>query len=244
MSSFVHPTSEADSPPFGLVDTICDVTVSPAFLTALRHHEVQRTTGQVGDPNILEPIMTAVRPSPIRWRLGQVEHRHVSRSTNNVPRNTSTKSYDSWKAVSTSAHAMAERVMPWVGHPEVIDAGRLATGRRDLDHVDELDHRVGDWLAQRVRAGVLGACNETAAAIAPVYNTADPHVRDTQMLTTVDDPDLGEVLMHNVLWRMSATPGHIRHTGRNLGADTDEVLTELDYAADNLARLRAAGAIA
>ena len=41
-----------------------------------------------------------------------------------------------------------------------------------------------------------------------------------------------ELLMSNVLWRMSATPGEIRHTGRPLGADTDAVLTgELGYEA-------------
>ena len=44
------------------------------------------------------------------------------------------------------------------------------------------------------------------------------------MLTTVDDDDLGEVLMHNVMWRMSDTPGRIRFTGARIGADTDAVL--------------------
>jgi crotonobetainyl-CoA:carnitine CoA-transferase CaiB-like acyl-CoA transferase len=51
--------------------------------------------------------------------------------------------------------------------------------------------------------------------------------------------------MHNVLWRMSATPGGIRHTGRDLGADTDDVLaTDLGYDRDQIAALRSAGVIA
>ena len=44
------------------------------------------------------------------------------------------------------------------------------------------------------------------------------------MLRTVQDEDLGEVLMHDVMWRMSETPGAIRFTGRPLGADTDNIL--------------------
>lgn len=253
MSGFAHLTGEADGPPtlpaFGLADSICGIAASSAVLMALRHREVQHGTGQVVDLSILEPIMTAVGPSPtVYQQLGQVEHRHGNRSTNNAPRNTYRTSDGSWVAVSTSAQAIAERVLRLVGHPEVIDADWFATGRGRFDHVDELDRYVGDWIAQRTRTEVLDAFTEAGAAVAPVYDAADlvadPHVRETQMLTTVDDPDLGEVLMHNVLWRMSATPGHIRYTGRDLGADTDEVLAELGYDADDLARLRAAGTIA
>ena len=73
---------------------------------------------------------------------------------------------------------------------------------------------------------------------------ADPHIRQTEMLTEVPDADLGRLLMSNVLWRMSATPGEIRHTGRPLGADTDAVLTgELGYDRAEVGRLREAGVI-
>jgi crotonobetainyl-CoA:carnitine CoA-transferase CaiB-like acyl-CoA transferase len=253
MSGFANLTGEADGPPtlpaFGLADSICGIAASSAVLMALRHREVQNGTGQVVDLSILEPIMTAVGPSPtVYQQLGQVEHRHGNRSTNNAPRNTYRTSDGSWVAVSTSAQAIAERVLRLVGHPEVVDADWFATGRGRFGHVDELDRYVGEWIAQRTRAEVLDAFAEAGAAVAPVYDAADlvadPHVRETEMLTTVDDPDLGEVLMHNVLWRMSATPGHIHHTGRDLGADTDEVLAELGYTADDRARLRAAGTIA
>ncbi len=253
MSGFAHLTGEADGPPtlpaFGLADSICGLAASSAVLMALRHREVQGGTGQVLDLSILEPIMTAVGPSPtVFQQLGVVEHRHGNRSTNNAPRNTYRTRDGSWVAVSTSAQAIAERVMRLVGHPEVIEADWFASGRGRYEHVDELDRYVGDWIAVRDRAEALDAFTEAGAAIAPVYDaadlTADPHVRATEMLTMVDDPDLGEVLMHNVLWRMSATPGAIRFTGRDLGANTDEVLTGLGYQADELARLRDAGTIA
>jgi hypothetical protein len=47
-----------------------------------------------------------------------------------------------------------------------------------------------------------------------------------ELVTSVDDPDLGPVRMQNVLFRMSETPGSIRFTGRPLGADTDAVLSQ------------------
>ena len=62
------------------------------------------------------------------------------------------------------------------------------------------------------------------------------------MVTSVPDADLGRVLMHNVMWRMSQTPGQIRFTGRPLGADTDAVLTgDLGYGAEQVARAARAG---
>ncbi len=253
MSGFAHLTGEPDGPPtlppFGLADSICGIAASSAVLMALRHREVQGGTGQVVDLSILEPIMTAVGPSPtVYQQLGQIEHRHGNRSTNNAPRNLYRTRDGSWVAVSASARAVAERVLRLVGHAEVVDADWFATGRGRVEHVEEIDAYVGEWIAQRTRAEVLDAFAEAGAAAAPVYDAADlvedPHVRETQMLTTIEDPDLGEVLMHNVLWRMSATPGQIRHTGRDLGADTDEVLAQLGYTADVRAELRAIEAIA
>ena len=88
----------------------------------------------------------------------------------------------------------------------------------------------------------MTAFTEAGAAVAPVYSARDlvedEHVRATQMLTAVADPALGEVLQHNVMWRMSATPGRIRFPGRALGADTEDVLAELGLSPDEISTLR------
>lgn len=254
MSGFAHLTGEADGPPtlpaFGLADTICGIAASSAVLMALRHRDQQGGPGQVIDMSILEPIMTAVGPGPtVYQQLGIAEHRHGNRSTNNAPRNTYRTRDGSWVAVSTSGQAIAERVLRLVGHPEVIDEAWFRTGRGRAEHVDLLDQYVDDWVAQRSREEVLQAFAEAGAAVAPVYGVRDivndPHIRETEMLTTVPDEDLGPLLMHNVLWRMSATPGRIRFTGRPLGADTDAVLVgELGYDPAEVARLRQEGVVA
>jgi crotonobetainyl-CoA:carnitine CoA-transferase CaiB-like acyl-CoA transferase len=72
----------------------------------------------------------------------------------------------------------------------------------------------------------------------------DPHVRETDMITEVNDDELGRVRMQNVLFRMSETPGSIRWTGRSLGADTDAILGgELGMSDERLAALRDRGVI-
>jgi len=48
---------------------------------------------------------------------------------------------------------------------------------------------------------------------------ADPHVRERGVFVNVDG-----ILMQAPAARLSRTPGEVRHAGRELGADTDEVL--------------------
>jgi crotonobetainyl-CoA:carnitine CoA-transferase CaiB-like acyl-CoA transferase len=50
--------------------------------------------------------------------------------------------------------------------------------------------------------------------------------------------------MGNVLFRLSDTPGSIRHTGRGLGVDTDEVLGEIGVDVTTIGRLREEGVVA
>ncbi|GAA0962200.1 CoA transferase [Actinocorallia libanotica] len=249
MSGFAHLTGDPDGPPtlpaFGLADSVCGIAASSAVMMALFHRERSADgRGQVIDMSLLEPLMAAVGPSPTVYdQLGVVETRHGNRSTNNAPRNTYRTSDGYWLAVSTSAQAIAERVMRLVGRPEVIEEPWFATGRGRVDHVELLDEIVGGWIGARTRAEVVEAFTGAGAAVAPVYDARDlvedPHVRETRMLTKVHDPDLGELLMHNVMWRMSRTPGEIRFTGRAHGADTDDVLIgELGYDAAEVAALR------
>lgn len=254
MSGFAHMTGDADGPPtlpsFGLADSICALAGVSAVTMALRHREVGGGRGQVIDLSILAPIMTAVGPAPtVYHRTGIIESRHGNRSTNNAPRNTYQTRDGSWVAVSTSAQQIAERVLALVGHPEVTAEPWFKSGRGRASHVDLLDAYVGGWIAERDREEVLRAFSDADAAIAPVYDardiTEDAHVRETEMLIEVPDEDLGSVLMHNVMWRMSETPGRIRFTGRRLGADTDAVLAgELGLEPESIERLRQQGIVA
>lgn len=251
MSGFAHLTGPEDGPPtlpaFGLADSIAGIAASSATLTALRHRD-RTGEGQVVDMSILEPIMTAVGPAPtVYQQKGIIGQRHGNRSTSNAPRNTYLTRDGKWVAISTSAQSIAERVMRLVGHPEVIDEPWFASGHGRVEHVDELDAYVGDWIAQRDRDEVLSLFTEAGAAIAAVYDAKDlvedEHVRATEMLVEVDDEDLGPVLQHNVMWRMSRSPGSIRFTGRGLGEDTDAILGELGYTDEDITILKEDGII-
>ncbi|WP_231930706.1 CaiB/BaiF CoA transferase family protein [Micromonospora coriariae] len=247
MSGFAHLTGEPNGPPtlpaFGLADSIAGMAGAAAVSMALFQRE-KDGHGQEIDLDLLSPIMTAVGPGVIYAdQLGIDQQRTGNRSVNNAPRNTYRTADGHWVAISTSADSIARRVLTLVGHPEVIDEPWFATGRQRAQHADLLDGYVGEWIGARTRDEVLRAFEEAGAAVAPVYKPSelldDPQVRALDLVTTVDDPDLGPVRMQNVLWRMNRTPGRIRFTGRALGADTDAVLgDELGLSVEELAALR------
>ncbi|KAA0922720.1 CoA transferase [Rhodococcus sp. IEGM 1370] len=247
MSGFAHLTGEADGPPtlpaFGLADSLAGIAGSSAVSMALLHRTNNGGIGQQIDLDLLSPIMAAVGPGVIYAdQLGIDQERTGNRSSNNAPRNLYKTADGHWLAISTSANSIAERVLVLVGHPEVLDEPWFATGRQRAAHADLLDEYVGGWIGERTKDVVIDEFEKAGAAVAPVYKPSDllsdPQVNAIEMVTTVEDDDLGPVRMQNVMWRMGGSPGRIRYTGRKHGADTDEVLTEIGCSADEIEAMR------
>ncbi|MFH9073402.1 CaiB/BaiF CoA transferase family protein [Streptomyces alboflavus] len=252
MCGFAAATGEPDGPPtlppFGLADSIAGLATAYAVMTALaaRAHTGR---GQVVDMAIIEPILTVLGPQPLWYdQLGHVQPRTGNRSANNAPRNTYRTADDRWVAVSTSAQSIAERVLCLVGRPDLAAEPWFGSGTGRAAHADVLDEAVGAWIADRTRAEVIEAFEKAEAAVAPVQDVrdvmTDPQYAALGTITTVpDDPELGDLRMQNVLFRLSETPGAIRWAGRPHGADTDAVLTELGLTGREISSLREAGAL-
>jgi crotonobetainyl-CoA:carnitine CoA-transferase CaiB-like acyl-CoA transferase len=251
MSGFAAATGEPDGPPtlppFGLADAVAGLATAYAVMAALAGRD-RTGAGQVVDMAIIEPMLAVLGPQLLWYdQLGYVQPRLGNRTANNAPRNTYRTKDGTWLAVSSSAQSVAERVMRLVGHPELAEQPWFASGTGRAAHADEIDKVVGDWIGRHERDEVVAAFESAQAAVAPVYDVrdvlADPQFRALGTVAGMDDPDLGPLRMQNVLFRLSATPGAIRWTGRPHGADTEEVLTELGLSAPEITALRAEGAL-
>lgn len=251
MSGFAHSTGQPDGPPtlppLALADNISGLAATIATLTAV-HHRDRTGKGQVIDLAIIEPIMHMLGAQVTVYdQLGVITQRRGNRSENNAPRNTYKTADGDWVALSTSAHSIAERVMLMVGRPDIVAQPWFNDGYQRAQHADEIDEAVGSWIAERPTEEVVEEFAKAQAALGLVYDVSkvveDPQYNAIGAIATVEDEDLGPVRMPNLLFRMSESPGEIRHTGRGHGADTDEVLGELGIDADRLAKLHKDGIV-
>lgn len=71
----------------------------------------------------------------------------------------------------------------------------------------------------------------------------DPQVLANDMVATVEEPHLGKVRQMGVPVRLSLTPGQVKGPSPLLGQHTEEVLADLGYSVQAIAKLKDEGII-
>jgi crotonobetainyl-CoA:carnitine CoA-transferase CaiB-like acyl-CoA transferase len=236
-------------PPFALADGVAALTGTFATMFALwwREHGGEGR-GQVIDLSIYEPLFWLLGPQATVYdQLGVVNERNGNRTAFSAPRNAYRTVDGRWLALSGTSQSIAERVMRIVGRADLIEQPWFSDHAGRLEHVAELDGLIGEWIGARDAEEVLAAFAEQHAAIAPIYSIEDimkdPQYLARETITTVADPDLGEVKMQNIIPRLSETPGRIDHPGPGLGEHNAEIYDELGLDPAKRARLEADGVI-
>ena len=235
MSGFAHLNGFADRPPalppLALADMIAGVYGAAGVLTALRAAE-RDGVGQVIDLSLFEPIFSVVASEAIKCRLtGEATMRSGNQSTHTAPRNVYPCSDGKFVALSGSMQSMAMRIFDTIGAPELKTNARFATNDARVAHRDELDAIIGAFIAQRTQAENLEIFEAAAVTVGPVCSMADllehPYITGREVLREMQDPDLGSVPTHNVVPRLTRTPGALRRPAPKLGEHTEEILREL-----------------
>jgi formyl-CoA transferase len=91
---------------------------------------------------------------------------------------------------------------------------------------------------------ILAAAEVPSSRVYSVVDMfADPQFIARQMFASAKLPDGKDFRLPGIVPKLSATPGETKWIGPELGAHTDEVLTGLGYALEQIAELRAAGAV-
>ena len=254
ISGFAHingwPDKPPALPPFALGDGVAALTGCFAVMFALwwREHG-GNGAGQVIDLSIYEPLFSILGPQVLVYdKLGIVQGRTGNSAPFAAPRNAYQAKDGRWLGLSASAQSIAERVMKIVGREDLIDEPWFADHGGRVEHAEELDAIIQEWIGRHTTEEVLETFAEHEAAIAPIYSiediVKDPQYLARETITTVDHPLLGPLRMQNVIPKLSATPGRIKHAGPEIGAHNEEVyLGELGLSREELEELRGRGVV-
>ncbi len=251
-AGFAHLNGEADGPPMvpslPLGDTLSGFSGVIGTLMALyaRDRMAQGSgLGQHVDVSMIEPILQLLAlPLVNHDGQGPGPRRMGSRVPGGVPRNLYRASDGDWMALSGTTDAQVARILGLIGRDTPADHTRFGTSEARLAAADELDGCVASWISERPRDQALESFHAIRIPVAPVNDLGalldDPHIRERASVTTLFDPEMGELSMVAPAPRLSSTPGRLRHPGPALGEHNAEVYADwlgLDFAAvDALAR--------
>jgi crotonobetainyl-CoA:carnitine CoA-transferase CaiB-like acyl-CoA transferase len=220
-----------------------------AIMLALYHRDVRRGTGQWVDLALYESIFRVLEHTVAGYdRLGSVRERQGNRLRNSAPLdNWETKDHQ-FMCIVAAGEGLFPRLARAMGREDLLNDPRFTTFNARVEHADEINDLVGDWVRQHTAAEVEAILVEAQVPVTRAYSIADifadPHYAARKDIIRVDDPVVGPVRMQAVYPRLSDTPGRVERGAPRLGEHNNEVYgTLLGLSADEIASLKDADVV-
>ena len=235
MSGFAYlngfPDRPPALPPLALADMIAGIYGAAGVLTALRVAE-KEGRGQVIDLSLFEPIFSVISSEAAKSSLtGQATMRAGNQSSHTAPRNIYLCSDGKHVAMSGSMQSMAMRILDTIGRPELKTDVRFETNDGRVKNRDELDSIIGAFIGSKTQDENLALFEAAGVTVGPVCSVLDlldhPYALEREAIVELEDKDIGSVPMHNIVPRLSESPGGFRYPAPRVGEHTADILAEL-----------------
>jgi len=246
MGGLRHLTGEPGHVPvrcgISIGDTLAALHGTIGVLTALYHRKVNGGQGQVIDVALTEAVFNVMESLiPEYSAFGAVREPAGSALPGIAPSN-AYRCSDGVVLIAGNGDSIFKRLMQAVGRDDLGNDPALADNAGRVARVEELDRAIGAWTVTRSVDEVLAELGEARVPTGRVYTAKDivedPHYRARDMVLKQQTRNGRELEVPGVVPKLLGTPGSIRSSAPNLGDDTDAVLGELDYTAQDIAALR------
>ncbi len=229
-----------------IVDITTGLFATIAVLAGLQARDLTGK-GQSVHASLLESGITLLANVASNYLVsGKQPGRYGNGHPNIVPYRTFATA-DGQLALAVGNDGQFARLAGLAGHPEWAQDERMATNAARVNHRDVVEGLVSAamatqtnawWIDELRRCGIpCGKVNDVPAAL------AEPQAIARDMIMTTDHPLAGMIQLAGFPFKMSETPLTLRHAPPLFGQQSEEILEELGYGADERARLIADGVV-
>jgi len=252
MGGMRHVTGFPDRPPvrpnISIGDALASLHGVIGALMALHHREAHGGKGQVVDVALYEAVFNMMESLVPEYDLfGEIRARIGTGLTNIVPSNTYVTRDGKSVVIAGNGDSIYKRLMHAIDRDDLGQDPALADNRGRVARTGDIDGAIAAWSANHDLDAVLATLKAADVPHGKIYTAADivddPQYRARDMICEMKLASGATLKMPGIVPKLSDTPGTLDWVGPALGEHTDAVLREAGYDADEIARLRASGAI-
>jgi len=136
-----------------------------------------------------------------------------------------------WVSIAVAGDEEWEALCKVMGDPEWAKAEKFSESLSRWKNQEEMDPHIEEWTMGYTQYEVTEMLQEAGVAAFPCLSNRglveDPHLNDRGFFEEYDHPEIGKRKYDGMLWKMSKTPGKIRHRAPLVGEHNNYVFGEL-----------------
>jgi crotonobetainyl-CoA:carnitine CoA-transferase CaiB-like acyl-CoA transferase len=183
--------------------------------------------GQVVDTALYEGVFNLLEGVVSEYDgAGVVREPSGSTITGIVPTNTYRCSDGKFIIIGANGDSIFKRLCKQMNRHDMATDARMADNAGRVIHEAEIDAVISQWCGARTSTEALGLLEEVRVPSGPIYDVADmfedEHFKARGLFEEVQVGE-GTLKIPALAPKLSATPGHTRWAGPELGAHNDEI---------------------
>ena len=252
MGGLRYITGFEDRPPvrtgISIGDSIAALWGVIGALMALRHREVNGGQGQVVDVALYEAIFAMMESMVPEFDVfGFIRERTGNIMPGITPSSIHTSADGKHVQIGANGDAIFKRFMLVIGREDLANDPVLASNDGRDSRRDEIYGVIDRWVNSQPLDTVLTQLNQADVPVSRIFSAedmfSDPQYLAREMFMQAKLPDGKDFKMPGIVPKLSETPGDCEWVGPQLGEHNAQVLNDLGYDPQQIAKLREDGAI-
>ena len=231
---------------FPVCDTVGGLNAAFAIVAALYHRE---RTGQAQfiDIALLDSIMPLLGWVAANWLIGQQPPQLLGNDNFTAAPSGTFATRDGYINIAANQQDQWEKLADAIGAPELKTDPRFEKRDTRKKNRAALTPLLETKLRGRTTAEWVCVLNRLGVPAGAILSLEDaltaPQVRHRGTIQTIESPGIGEIPLFSLTARFEQTPGVVEAPPPRLGADTDAVLSEIGFHAEEIGAFHSKGVV-